>query len=546
MALVRPAAMWHGHGMPDQASLSRRQVLRAGAGVAGLAFGGLVVGGQSQNAGAFAAATPADWADLGRSIRGTLIMPNDPAYATARLGWNTIYDGIAPQAVLQPAGVGDVQQAIAFCRDTGVRPTPRSGGHSFQGFSTSTGLIIDMSAMKSVTMNSQRSRARIGAGAVLIDVYAKLFQQGKMAIPGGTCPMVGISGLTQGGGVGPFIREYGLTLDRLVGAHIVTADGQHRYVNASEDRDIFWAIRGGGGGNFGVVTAFDFVPVPADMPTISANMTFAWRHAERVLEAFQTWPDALPASAHPNLVLATSDRSANAQPTATVGLWYRGSRARADQAMREFIAEVGVAPTSQTVLKQTFFEAEYDEYCAGFTEGQCTPVTSPGGLLPRLGLSTYSEISSAPWPRAANDVIVEELERWQRDRLLQPEGVSSALQAGKVIIEPLSGAVHDTAPTATAFPYRDGWLVYQFQSRVRPGAPAETVAAGQSWVNRFMSRLTPWRTGAEYSNYGNRELDQWATAYYGVNLPRLRKVKAAVDPGGLFRFEQSVRPDART
>ena len=531
--------------MPKPTPLSRRQVLCAGAGVAGLAFGGLLVGAPWRTDRAYAAASLTDWIDLGRSVRGTLIMPNNPSYATARLGWNTIYDDVAPQAILKPSNVTDVQKALAFCRDTGIRPTPRSGGHSFQGFSTSTGLIIDMSAMNTVTMNRQRTRVRIGAGAVLIDIYAKLFQQGKMAIPGGTCPLVGISGLTQGGGVGPFSREYGLTLDRLVGAHIVTADGQHRYVNASEDRDIFWAIRGGGGGNFGVITAFDFVPVPADMNIISATMTFAWRHAERVLEAFQTWPDALPASAHPNLVLMTSNRVTGAQPTATVGLWFRGSRVRAGEAMKEFVSAVGAAPKSQTVLKQSFFEAEYDEYCAGFTQEQCAPVTSPGGLMPRVGLSTYSEISTAPWPRAANDVIVDELEHWQGDQLLQPEGVDASLQAGKVIIEPLSGAVHNTAATATAFPHRDGWLVYQFQSRVRPGAPTETVAAGQGWVNQLTSRLAPWRTGAEYSNYGNRELDQWATAYYGVNLRRLQKIKAAVDPGGLFHFEQSVRPSTR-
>ena len=354
--------------MPKPTPLSRRQVLCAGAGVAGLAFGGLLVGAPWRTDRAYAAASITDWIDLGRSVRGTLIMPNNPSYATARLGWNTIYDDVAPQAILKPSNVTDVQKALAFCRDTGIRPTPRSGGHSFQGFSTSTGLIIDMSAMNTVTMNRQRTRVRIGAGAVLIDIYAKLFQQGKMAIPGGTCPLVGISGLTQGGGVGPFSREYGLTLDRLVGAHIVTADGQHRYVNASEDRDIFWAIRGGGGGNFGVITAFDFVPVPADMNIISATMTFAWRHAERVLEAFQTWPDALPASAHPNLVLMTSNRVTGAQPTATVGLWFRGSRVRAGEAMKEFVSAVGAAPKSQTVLKQSFFEAEYDEYCAGFTQ----------------------------------------------------------------------------------------------------------------------------------------------------------------------------------
>ena len=175
-----------------------------------------------------------------------------------------------------------------------------------------------------------------------------------MAIPGGTWPLVGISGLTQGGGIGPFSGEYGLTLELLVGAHIVTVDGKHRYVNASEDRDIFWAIRGGDGGNFGVVTAFDFVRVPVDMAGCTAGQ-----------RAYESRP-------------ITSNRAASAQPTARVRLWYRGSRTRADQAIKEFISAVGATPTSQTEVKQTFFEAEYDEYCAGSK----MPTSSTRSLTP--------------------------------------------------------------------------------------------------------------------------------------------------------------------
>jgi FAD/FMN-containing dehydrogenase len=127
-------------------------------------------------------------------------MPGDPADTTARLPWNTNYDDVYPQAVLQAADATDVQRAVDFCRDTGVRPIPRSGGHSFQGFSTGTGLIIDLAGMRQVQMNAARTRARIGAGANLLHVYEALFSQGRMAIAGGTCPTVGISGLTQGGG----------------------------------------------------------------------------------------------------------------------------------------------------------------------------------------------------------------------------------------------------------------------------------------------------------------------------------------------------------
>jgi FAD/FMN-containing dehydrogenase len=126
--------------------------------------------------------------------------------------------------------------------------------------------------------------------------------------------------------------------------------------------------------------------------------------------------------------------------------------------------------------------------------------------------------------------------------VLQPDGLPATLQAGRVHIEPISGAANSVAPTATAFPHRDGWLAYQFQARVRPGAPRETVDAGQEWVTDLFTRLTPWRTGWQYSNFGNRAFDDWARAYYGENLGRLRRVKAQVDPGNLFRFQQSIRP----
>ncbi len=532
-------SLCHHRVMPEPRKVSRRGVLLGGS----LGTLGLMAGGAKLPLGsnpAYAATSRGDWTALGRSLSGRLLLPDDPAYATARLPWNTIYDWVAPQAIIQPRTTADVQTAVTFCRDTGIKPTPRSGGHSFQGFSTGTGLLIDLSAMNRVTLNRARTKARIGAGALLIDIYRELFTKGRMAINGGTCPLVGISGLTQGGGVGPFSREYGLTLDRLVGATVVTADGKALRASEAENPDLFWALRGGGGGNFGVVTSFDFVPVPVDMVLNSFVLEFEWRHALRVLEAFQSWPDVLPASAHPNLVLVTSTQAPGAQPTVTVSLWYRGSRRKANEVIDDFIREVGAAPVSRTMLRQNFFEAEFDEYCQGFTSAQCAPVTKPGGLLPRVGLSTYSDISTAPWPSAANEVMLDELERWQRDAVLQPEGVNFNLQAGKLIIEPLSGAVHDTPADATAFPHRDGWLIYQFQSRVAPGAPADVVAAGQEWVDRLYARLAPWRTGAEYSNYGNRQLKRWGAAYYGANFPRLRAVKERYDPTNLFHFEQSI------
>ena len=453
---------------------------------------------------------------------------------------------MTPQAVLRVAGAEDIRRAIQFCRDTGVRPIPRSGGHSFQGFSTGAGLILDLSSLNRVAINSTRERVRIGAGATLLDVYEQMYKRARITIAGGTCPTVGISGLTQGGGVGPFTRQYGLTLDRLVGAHVVTADGQVRRVNAKNDSDLFWAIRGGGGGSFGVVTSFDFLPVPADMPIVTIDLEFPWKHAERVISAFQKWVPTVPRNAHPGMTIRTSERRAGAEPSVAVSLWHRGSRARADAEIRELIKEIGVKPLSRTERQQAFFEAEYDEYCEGLERQQCASEVTPPGVLPRLGVSTYSEISRRPWPRAAIGVLLQEIERWQRDVILQPEGVGAGSQAGKVIIEPIDGAVHEVASTATAFPHRDGLFVYQFQARTRIGAPVQTVESAQTWLDNLYDSLTPWRTGAEYSNYGNRRLNNWQQSYFGGNVPRLRRVKTEVDPRNIFRFEQSVRPLKRS
>jgi FAD/FMN-containing dehydrogenase len=210
------------------------------------------------------------------------------------------------------------------------------------------------------------------------------------------------------------------------------------------------------------------------------------------------------------------------------------------------LKEVAVKPLARAERKQVFFEAEYDEYCEGLERQQCDSEVRPPGLLPRLGLSTYSEISRQPWPRAGIAVLLDAIERWQRDAILQPPGVSAGEQAGKVIIEPVDGAVHEVASSATAFPHRDGLFVYQFQARVKPGAETETVQASQSWLDELYADLSPWRTGAEYSNYGNRKLKGWQAAYFGDNVPRLRSIKASVDPANLFRFEQSVRPARST
>lgn len=489
-------------------------------------------------------ATAADYADLAAELTGTLLLPSDASYATARLGWNTIYDNQFPQAVVKALTAHDVQVAINFARDMGLNPIARAGGHSFQGYSTGSGLIIDVAGLNDVAMNTSRTHARIGAGTNLLRVYGTLAKRG-MAIPGGSCPTVGISGLAQGGGIGPFTRQYGLTLDRMIGAQMVVADGRLLRVNARENSDLFWAIRGGGGGNFGVITAFDFAPIPIASTNTSVSLIFPWRQAERVMLAFQQWAPTVPLNAHPGMVIRTTTGGPGAQPEVAVSLWHRGRPAQCKALVDEFIRELGVRPTFRSEDIGRFFDVEFDEYCEGLTLEQCAMADrDPGGLIPRFGVATYSEITRHAWPADGIAALLDQIERHQVSPLLQPPGVSDRLQTGKVIIEPVDGVAGRVSPTATAFPHRGCFLTMQYQARVPKGASPDLVAASEVWLDELYTRLSPWRTGQEYSNYGNRKLKDWATAYYGCNLPRLRRIKARRDPLNFFRFAQSISPSS--
>ena len=205
--------------------------------------------------------TDADWSALASGLQGNLIRPDNAQYPVARQLFNPRFDTILPAAIAYCVSPADVQTCLAFVQRFGLPFTPRSGGHSYAGYSASTGLVLDITSMNTVTANATTGLATVGAGARLIDVYSALAQQG-LALPAGTCPTVGIAGLTLGGGVGVLGRKFGLTCDNLLSAQVVLANGSILTCDASHNPDLFWALRGGGGGNFGVVTSFTFQAHP--------------------------------------------------------------------------------------------------------------------------------------------------------------------------------------------------------------------------------------------------------------------------------------------
>ncbi|GAA3228661.1 hypothetical protein GCM10020256_41050 [Streptomyces thermocoprophilus] len=229
---------------------------------------------------------PANWAALARELDGTLVRPGDAEWKTARQLYNTRFDSLKPAAVAYVRHADDIRTALAYARAHRVGVAIRNGGHSYAGWSSGDDrLIVDVSALS--TVRASGTSAVVGAGAKLIDVYRALAAKGT-TIPAGSCPTVGVSGLTLGGGHGVVSRAYGLTCDSLTAASIVTADGRQLTVDAKNHQDLFWALRGAGNGNFGVVTELHFRTHPAPQ-AVTAYLSWPWAKAAAVLKAWQEW-----------------------------------------------------------------------------------------------------------------------------------------------------------------------------------------------------------------------------------------------------------------
>src|SRR5436305_11610407 len=246
--------------------------------------------------------------ELDRSLRGDVVQRGASGYDAARVVYDTRYDAVKPQAIAFCESVADVQKTVRWARKHNVHIVPRSGGHSYGGYSTTSGVIVDVSRLHAVSV-AANGHAASGAGAHLLDVYTGLANRGRM-IPGGTCPTVGIAGLTQGGGIGLSGRKFGLTSDHLLEATVVLADGSAVVANLHEHPDLYWALRGGGGGNFGIVTRFVFRTHPVGSVS-TYSLEWPWTDAKQVVQAWQAFaphaPDGLSCVLNVNAAAGSSE-----------------------------------------------------------------------------------------------------------------------------------------------------------------------------------------------------------------------------------------------
>ncbi|HYZ97747.1 MAG TPA: FAD-binding oxidoreductase [Acidimicrobiales bacterium] len=463
-----------------------------------------------------------DWETLQGVIAGSVALPGSAAYDEGQKPFNARYHDVVPQAIVSCATPEDVSQAISFVGRHGLGHATRSGGHCFAGHSSTHGVLIDVTPLRSVSVSG--GVATVGAGARLGDVYVTLESHG-LALPAGTCPTVGIAGLVLGGGLGILGRTYGVTSDRLVRAQIVLADGRILECDENHDEDLFWALRGAGAGNFGVVTSFVFRPVAA--PEV-ANFHAKWPYpdAAAVIEAWQHWapsgPDELAAS-----LKVTATGEDDRPPSVDVYGALQGSASDATQLLDGLIVRAGSEPTSTSCRRMSFAETRRFWAQLGAAEANGGEVPAPGPPEQPY-LFSKSEFFGRHLP---SEAIAALLETFSRERTT---GESRELD-----FMPWGGAYNRPRPDATAFVHRSELFQLKHAATVNPQASHAREAA-RRWVLRSWASVHRWGSGRVFQNFADPDLDDWAHAYYGTNYDRLVRTKARYDPANRFRFHQSL------
>ncbi|KJK21991.1 FAD-linked oxidase [Burkholderiaceae bacterium 16] len=449
---------------------------------------------------------------LKSKLRGQALQPGDAGYDEARSIWNAMIDR-RPGFIVRSAGAADVIHTVAFARDNGLLLSVRAGGHNIGGLAICEGgITLDLSAMKSVRIDPTALRAYVEPGATLGD-FDHEAQAFGLATPLGINSTTGVAGLTLGGGFGWISRKYGLSVDNLVGVQVVTADGKLVRASASEHPDLFWAIRGGGG-NFGVVTLFEFALHPVGPEVFGGLIVYPLSQAATVLQAlrdrFAGMPDELTVWAVMRLAppLPFLPPETHGKPIVALAICYIGPVADGPQLV-EPLRKLGtpygehVGPMPFTAWQQAFDPLltpgarNYwkSHNFAGLDDGLITLLTDYINKLP----SPYTEI----------------------------------------FIGSMGGQTNRVAVDATAYPSRDANFVMNVHGRWTDPADDDACVA---WSREVFQAAAPYAQGSVYVNFLTQEEGDRVGAAYGPNYARLADVKRRYDPDNLFRHNQNIKP----
>ena len=449
---------------------------------------------------------------LQSQLRGSLCLPDEAGYDEARTIWNAMIDR-RPAAVVRCRGAGDVMRAVRLAHDNGLLVAVRGGGHNISGNAVCEGgLLIDLSPMRSVRVDPKTRTARVEPGVTLGE-FDKEAQTFGLATPLGINSTTGVAGLTLGGGFGWLSRKFGFTVDNLVSADVVTADGALVQASATENPDLFWAIRGGGG-NFGVVTSFEFKLHPVGPDLVSGLIVHPFARARELLAGYREVAAAAPDDLTIWVVLRKAPplpflpAEVHGKDILVFAVCYAGEPGEADSALAplralgEPIADViGVQPYAAW---QTAFD----------------PLLTPGA---------FNYWKSHNFTALSDGLF---------DTLIDYVGTLPTAEC-EIFIGQIGGASSRVAADATAYPHREANFVMNVHTRWRERGDEQ---ASIDWARGLFAATAPHATGGVYVNFmPEDETDRVAQAY-GSNYARLEALKTKYDPDNLFRLNQNVQP----
>jgi FAD/FMN-containing dehydrogenase len=438
---------------------------------------------------------------------GTLLLPGDPGYEHARGVYNAMIDR-RPGLIARCRGVADVVAAVAFAREHGLEVSIRGGGHGVAGLAvTEGGVMIDLSGMRGIHVDPAARTAR-AEGGVTWGELDRATQLHGLAVTGGGISTTGIAGLTLGGGVGWLMGKHGLTVDNLLSAEVVTADGSVLTAGAEEHEDLFWALRGGGG-NFGVVTSFQYRLHPVGPLVVAGILAHPIAAAPEVLGFLRGFTAGLPDELTVLAGLVHAPDGSGEQLVAAA-LCHVGTLEQAERDLRPLLALR--APVLSRVGRMPYVEAN----------SMLDAAYPPGAL-------NY-------WKSGFLQGLSDELTAAAVDSFADVPSTMTGL-----FVEQLTGAVTRVGAADTAFPHREpGYGLFVTSVWRDP----ETTAANVAWTRSTFAALEPFLAPHRYANYLGEDEDagDWARAAYGPNYERLARVKARYDPTNLFHLNVNVEP----
>jgi FAD/FMN-containing dehydrogenase len=450
--------------------------------------------------------------ELKGMIKGSVLIPDDPGYEEARQIWNAMIDR-RPAMIAQCADADDVPTAIAFARRNKLEISIRGAGHNIAGNALcNDGLTIDFSKMKNVRVDAAKKRAYVEPGATLANLDEAVQAHG-LATPVGINSTTGIAGLTLGGGFGWLTRKYGMTIDNLVSVDVITAEGRKIRASETDNADLFWAIRGGGG-NFGVVTQFEFKLYPVGPEIFAGLIVFPFSQAKQILNKYRQFVSSVPEELNVWVVLRKAPplpflpEKVHGKEVVVLPIFYSGPVAEAEK----FIAPL-----------RAFGDAHGEHL------GAQPYVAWQKAFDPLLTPGARNYWKSHNFTELADGAL---------DSIIEFAGKLPSPQC-EIFIGLIAGAPNRIAPDAMAYGHRDAKFVLNVHGR---WDEAKDDPKCMSWAREFFKASAPYASAGAYVNFMTAEEGDRVVAAYGSNYDRLVQIKKRHDPDNIFHLNQNIKP----